>query len=159
MFLPRDLTPKCLKRLVGAQGLEEICVNARQNRYLAKRCDSEKVKKDALAHQTNLSALSHHLTARYADAMGREPTERTPPDLFPTATASASPETTPQRYALPNDLRNAIKHLSDDQLDLMHAATVEELKRRGRTPKSAEADLPARPDLTRYSRAQPIWRN
>ena len=29
---------------------------------------AEKVKKDALAHQTNLSALSHHLAARYADA-------------------------------------------------------------------------------------------
>ena len=31
----------------------------------------------------------------------------------------------------------------------MHAATVEELKRRGRTPKSAEAGLLARPDLTK----------
>ena len=31
----------------------------------------------------------------------------------------------------------------------MHAATLEELKRRGRTPKSAETDLPAPPDLTK----------
>ena len=35
----------------------------------------------------------------------------------------------PQRNGMPcpKDLRNAIKHLSNDQLDLMHAATVEEL--------------------------------
>ena len=31
----------------------------------------------------------------------------------------------------------------------MHAATLEELKRRGRTPKNVETDLPARPDLTK----------
>jgi hypothetical protein len=87
--------------------------------------------------------------------MGREPAERTAPDLFPTATASASPlpkattESEPQRYVLPKNLRSAVKHLSDQELDLMHAATVEELKRRGRTPKSAETDLPARPYLTK----------
>jgi hypothetical protein len=39
--------------------------------------------------------------------------------------------------------------LSDGELDLMHAATLEELKRRGRTPKSVETDLPARPVLTK----------
>jgi hypothetical protein len=93
--------------------------------------------------------------SRHADAMGRDPTERTAPDLFPTATASALPapkataETTPQRYVLPNNLRNAVKHLNDDELDLMQAAILEELKRRGRTPKSVETDLPARPDLTK----------
>jgi hypothetical protein len=87
--------------------------------------------------------------------MGREPAERTALDLFPTATAPASlapkptTETTPQRYVLPKNLRSAVKHLSDGELDLMHAATVEELKRRGRTPKSVETDLPARPDLTK----------
>jgi hypothetical protein len=31
----------------------------------------------------------------------------------------------------------------------MHAATLEELKRRGRAPKSVETDLPARPDMTK----------
>ena len=87
--------------------------------------------------------------------MGRKPTERTAPDLFPTSTASASPapkaatEGEPQRYVLPKNLRNAVKHLSDGELDLMHEATLEELKRRGRTPKSAETDLSARPDLTK----------
>jgi hypothetical protein len=87
--------------------------------------------------------------------MGREPAERTAPDLFPTATASASPrpkattESEPQRYVLPKNLRSAVKHLSDHELDLMHAATVEELERRGKTPKGVETDLPARPDLTK----------
>ena len=87
--------------------------------------------------------------------MGRDPAERTAPALFPTATASASPapksatETAPQRYVLPKNLRSAVKHLSDGELDLMHAATVEELKRRGRTPKSVETDLPVPPDLTK----------
>jgi hypothetical protein len=70
--------------------------------------------------------------------MGRDPAERTAPDPFPTATASASPapkattESEPRRYVLPNNLRHAVKHLSDGELDLMHAATVEELRRRAR---------------------------
>ncbi len=87
--------------------------------------------------------------------MGRDPAERTAPDLFTTETVSALPaaeeatESEPQRYVLPKNLRNAIKHLSDGELDLMHAATLEELKRRGRTPKSVETDLPARPDVTK----------
>ncbi len=85
--------------------------------------------------------------------MGRDPAERTAPDL-PTETASALPaaeeasESEPQRYVLPKNLRNAVKHLSDGELDLMHAATLEELKRRGRTPQGVETDLSARPVLT-----------
>ena len=102
---------------------------------------------DAIAGRLFLHGIADPHCSRHADAMGRDPAERTAPNLLPTATASASPYTTAQRYALPKDLRNAIKHLSNDQLDLMHAATVEELTRRGRTPKSAETDLPARPDL------------
>jgi len=31
----------------------------------------------------------------------------------------------------------------------MHAATLEEMKRRGRTPRDVETDLPARPDTTK----------
>jgi hypothetical protein len=86
--------------------------------------------------------------------MGREPAERTAPLHVP-ATASALPapkattESEPQRYVVPNNLRNSVKHLSDGELDLMHAATVEEIKRRGRTPKSVERDLPVRLDLTK----------
>jgi hypothetical protein len=87
--------------------------------------------------------------------MGRDPIERTAPDLSPTATASASPapkattESEPQRYVLPKNLRNAVKHLSDDELDLIHAAVLEELKRRGQTPKSVETVSHARSDLTK----------
>jgi hypothetical protein len=90
------------------------------------------------------------------DAMGRDPDQEMP-DPFSTATvqdASAQPaaeaktETAPQRYVLPKNLRNAVKHLSDGELDLMHAATVEEMRRRGRTP-SVETDLPVCPDMAK----------
>jgi len=92
--------------------------------------------------------------SRHADAMGRDPAERAAPDL-PTTTASASPapkaatESEPRPYVLPRNLRDAVKHLSDDELDLMYAATLEEIKRRGRTPQGVETDLPTRPDLTK----------
>jgi hypothetical protein len=93
--------------------------------------------------------------SRHAAPMARDPTERTAPDLFPTATAAAPPapktptESAPRRYVLPKNLRNAVKHLSDGELDLMHEATLEELNRRGRTPKGAGTDLPVRPDSTK----------
>jgi hypothetical protein len=35
---------------------------------------------------------------------------------------------------LPKNLRTAVKHLSDGELDLLHAATLEEMGRRGRLP-------------------------
>src|SRR5580692_3462774 len=69
---------------------------------------------------------------------------RVPPTESPAAEAKI--ETTPQRYVLPKNLRNAVKHLSDGELDLMHAATLEELKRRGRAPKGGETEIPVRPD-------------
>jgi hypothetical protein len=74
---------------------------------------------------------------------------------LPTATASASlapkatTESEPPRHVLPKNLPNAIKHLSDDELDFLHTATLEEMMRRGRTPKSVETDLPIPPDLTK----------
>jgi hypothetical protein len=98
--------------------------------------------------------------------MGRDPADRTASDAFPTATvrealtpskasapsklpaAEAATEAAPQRYILPKNLRNAVKHLSDGELDLMHAATVEEMRRRGRTP-SVETDLPVRLDTAK----------
>ena len=98
--------------------------------------------------------------SRHADAMARDPAEPTAPDLFTTATASASPapkattETAPPRHVLPKNLPNAIKHLSDGELDFLHAATLEELTRRGKTPQGIETDLQTlrhrfevRPDL------------
>ncbi len=88
--------------------------------------------------------------------MGRDPAEQATPDLFSTNTntvGDASPpppkrggteaatETARQRHILPKNLRTAIKHLSDGELDLMHAATLEEMKRRGRKPPGVETDL------------------
>jgi hypothetical protein len=92
--------------------------------------------------------------------MGRNPTERTP-DLFSAGAVGDTPappklpgteaatEIASQRHVLPKNLRNAVKHLSDGELDLMHAATLEEMKRRGRTPQGVEKGFPARPDLTK----------
>ena len=50
------------------------------------------------------------------------------PATQPTADASS------QRHVLPKNLRTAVKHLSDGELDLLHAATLEEMGRRGRLP-------------------------
>ena len=85
--------------------------------------------------------------------MGRERGQQTSPDLFSTAAvgdASPSPPSPPapeataepavQRHVLPKNLRKAVKHLSDEELDLLHAATLEEMKRRGRVPPSVGAD-------------------
>ena len=93
--------------------------------------------------------------------MGCDPDEQGTPELFSTDTArhgsAAAPRKlptdkaateSPQRYVLPKNLRNAVRHLSDGELDLMHAATVEEMRRRGRKP-SVETDLPVRPDMAK----------
>ena len=90
--------------------------------------------------------------------MRRDPAEQPTPDLLSTATVrdafspptkpcttEAKTETAPQRYVLPKNLRNAVKHLSDGELDLMHAAILEEMKRRCKTPQGVETGLPARP--------------
>jgi hypothetical protein len=84
--------------------------------------------------------------------MGRDPAEQATPDLFSTNTVGdASPpkrggteaatETARQRHILPKNLHTAVKHLSDGELDLLHAATLEEMKRRGRKPPGVETDL------------------
>lgn len=99
--------------------------------------------------------------------MGRDPPEQVTPDLFSTEAvrdASAPPVNSPakktvpstQRHVLPKNLRNGVKHLSDGELDLLHTATVEELKWRGRLPPNIWADttpLPRSPSdlITRRS--------
>ena len=79
--------------------------------------------------------------------MARDRTQEAP-DLFSTETVrdvSPSPiepipptqvaaDASTQRHLLPKNLRKAVKHLSDGELDLLHAATLEELGRRGRSP-------------------------
>ena len=41
-------------------------------------------------------------------------------------------DTASKRHVLPNDLPNAVKYLTDRELDLLITASVEEAKRRGR---------------------------
>jgi DNA-binding CsgD family transcriptional regulator len=77
--------------------------------------------------------------------MGRERSKQTSPDLFSTdagrdtsppptrsTTTEVRAEPAPQRHVLPKNLRSVVKHLNDEELDLLHAATLEEIKRRGR---------------------------
>jgi hypothetical protein len=45
-----------------------------------------------------------------------------------------------RRHILPDDLPNAIKHLSDRELDLLITASLEEAKRRGRAPPGVQAE-------------------
>jgi hypothetical protein len=80
--------------------------------------------------------------------MGRDRTQQATPDLFSTeAVRGGSPSPTSpipatqiaadassQGHVLPKNLRKAVKHLSDGDLDLLHAATLEEMGRRGRIP-------------------------
>ena len=85
--------------------------------------------------------------------MARKPGDKNSPDLFstdairhssppPPKSGAAKPtsETAPHRHILPKDLGNAVKHLSEGELDLLLAATLEEIKRRGKMP-SVETDL------------------
>ena len=86
-------------------------------------------------------------------AIGRERRAQSSPDLFSTEAArDASPlpprssateatgEPAPQRHVLPKNLRAAVKHLTDEELGLLHEATHQEMKRRGRAQSGAEAD-------------------
>jgi hypothetical protein len=93
--------------------------------------------------------------------MGRDRAEQPTPDLFSAKAVrdASAPSTKPipvettvtdtpaQRHVLPKDLGNAIKHLSDGEFDRLLQVTVEEAKRRGRLPRSVEADLTPSPRL------------
>jgi hypothetical protein len=82
--------------------------------------------------------------------MGRDRSQQTTPDLFSAAAslgaksppamkpvASAAPE---RQHILPKNLPNAIKHLSDQELDSLISASLEEAKRRGRLPPNVQSD-------------------
>jgi hypothetical protein len=82
--------------------------------------------------------------------MGRDRTQQVTSDLFSTA---SSGETAPsatkqvslaleQRHILPKNLPNAVKHLNDRELDLLITASLEEAKRRGRSPSGIQANAP-----------------
>jgi hypothetical protein len=91
--------------------------------------------------------------------MGRDRTEQATPDLFSTdmvrdasppptkqvPASEAASDTASRRHVLPKDLPNAVKHLTDRELDLLITASVEEAKRRGRLPPSVHATTPDEP--------------
>src|SRR6476659_968347 len=64
------------------------------------------------------------------------------PDLFstPSVGETSAPPTKQvslaqeQRHVLPQDLSSAVKHLTDNELDLLIAACLHEARRRGRLP-------------------------
>ena len=90
-------------------------------------------------------------------AMGRDRGEQATPDLFSTQTVrdgtssrigpipatQATADASSQRHVLPKDLRTAVKHLSDAELDLLHAATLEEMGRRGRLGPGVQITKPS----------------
>jgi hypothetical protein len=83
---------------------------------------------------------------RHDYRMGRDRIEPGIPDLFSTdmvrdasapatrlvSAMEAATDTASKRYVLPKDLPNALKYLTDRELDLLITASVEEAKRRGR---------------------------
>jgi predicted DNA-binding protein (UPF0251 family) len=86
--------------------------------------------------------------------MGRDPAERTTPDLFSTdevRDASPTPkdrpaavaDTSSQRHILPKNLRNAISQLGDGELDELFEAAFDEARRRGRLPPSVRTERPS----------------
>jgi len=78
--------------------------------------------------------------------MGRDPAEQGAPDLFstdmvqdasspatkPTAAAPPVADTSTQRHVLPKNLRHAVAQLSNEELDALCEAAVDEAKRRRR---------------------------
>jgi hypothetical protein len=58
--------------------------------------------------------------------------------IRPTKLPTGGPETDTPRHVLPKDLPNAIKTLTDQELDQLHAAVLIEQERRGRKPPSNE---------------------
>jgi hypothetical protein len=80
--------------------------------------------------------------------MGQDRTQQATPDLFSAAPGETSPPVTKQvvtsaperRHILPKDLPNAIKHLTDQELDSLIAASLKEAKRRGRPLPNVQTD-------------------
>jgi hypothetical protein len=109
------------------------------------------------------------LPSRHDPPMGHDRSPQATPDLFATTShGEGSPLATKQvssaqdqRHVLPKDLPNAVKHLSDHELDLLIRAAVEEAKRRGRSSPSVQIDKPpskqsSRTDNRRQVEAAPV---
>jgi hypothetical protein len=95
--------------------------------------------------------------------MGHQRNQPSTLDLFSTALArdgappqvSASKDsvTVSQRHVLPQDLPNAVKHLTDTELDLLITTALDEVKRRGRLPPKTDRNPPDHPKRTRVDLA------
>jgi len=55
---------------------------------------------------------------------------------------------------LPKNLRKAVKHLSDGELDLLHAAILGEMERRGRLPPSDQSNRSPQADKSSHGRQE-----
>ena len=91
-------------------------------------------------------------------AMTHQRTQPATPDLFSTELVrnGASPQASAskdygisKRHVLPQDLPNAVKYLTDTELDLLIATAINEAKRRGRLPPKVEPKQPDEPKRTR----------
>jgi len=78
-----------------------------------------------------------------SDREARSPSENPPSSSL--AVAKAVNNLVSPRHVLPKDLTKAVGHLSDGELDLLHAATIEEMQRRGRPPPSGSANPSSHP--------------
>ena len=58
--------------------------------------------------------------------------DASPPPTRRVSATEAATDTASKRHVLPRDLPNAVKYLTDMELDLLITASVEEAKRRGR---------------------------
>jgi hypothetical protein len=61
-----------------------------------------------------------------------------PPPTRRVSATEAATDTASKRHVLPKDLPNALKYLTDTELDLLITTSVQEAKRRGRLPPSAQ---------------------
>jgi hypothetical protein len=71
--------------------------------------------------------------------MGRNRSTDPIGDALPLSTA-ASADGAEQRHVLPKDLRSAVRHLNDGELDRLYAATLDEMKRRNGLPPGEAVD-------------------
>ena len=80
------------------------------------------------------------------------------PDLFstPSVGETSAPPTKQvsvaqeQRHVLPQDLPSAVKHLTDNELDLLIAACLQEARRRGRLPARDQTNKRLRGDKSSH---------
>ena len=107
------------------------------------------------------SMLLADLAGSILATMARDRTQQPTPYPFSTASLGARPPAATtkrgssaqeQRNALPKGLPNAVKHLNDQELDLLIAVPLEEARRRGRSRPSVPSNAPDEFPLKQLSR-------